>query len=318
MPPRQVYQDFVSKHLVAGDFAILHECCIGIPNVDEQSYVPFFGQSRSQTKYLPFADPLGATYCAGSHLAPSVNISDEKHISLEGFSIDTVQQKLDFVDDGDIGFNANSQELAANSEKPSPESATLPLRGNWGAIYQAIMNHLITDPIDRTRWRKDYEENRISPQFSKPPYPYNSLFDVLVRTIRTDLNADFDWLSSKGTIRTDAHLHRTRREILAERSLFWTGEGYIGLGTCHMQPGDEVVVFNGDTTPFLLRREPSAEEKGAYKIVSDCYLFGWMYGQYPDQTVAKDPSRRKSFINKLKGGEKQERKSVGTQTFVIK
>ena len=319
LAPRQVYQDFVSKHLLAGDFAILHECCIGIPNADEQSYVPFFGQSRSHTKYIPFSDPLNATYCAGLHLMPAVNINNDKQISLEGFTIDTVQQKLDFAEDGDAIIDTFSHNPTPDSATPHPEDTKLPLRGTWGAIYQAITAHLPIAPADRTRWRKDYEENRISPQFSMAPYSYNSLFSVLVQTIRTDLNADADWVSSKGTIRTDAHLHRARRELLAERSLFWTKKGYIGLGTAHMRPGDEVVVFSGDTTPFLLRNEGGvdSEREEAYKIVSDCYVFGWMYGEFPDGRVKKDPSRRKSFVSKLKGGDKQERKPVVTRSFVI-
>ena len=310
LPARQVYQDFVSKHLVAGDFAILHECCIGIPNADEQSYVPFFGQSRSASKYVPFADPLGATYTAGLHLPPSVNINSSKNISIQGYSIDTVQRKLDFSPNADIDLDPLTT---------TADPTTLPLQGTWGAIYTSILTHLITDPTEHIRWRKDWDENRISPEFSRAPYPHNALFDVLVRTIRTDLNPDFDWLSSKGTIRTDSHLRRARREILAERSLFWTKEGYIGLGSCHMRAGDKVVVFAGDTTPFLLRSERGEGEKeGVYKIVSDCYLYGWMYGTFPDKMVKKDPSRRKSLVNKIKGGSKQEKGlDVVLRTFTI-
>lgn len=314
LPPRQVYQDFVSKHLTAGDFAILHECCIGIPNADEQSYVPFFGQSRSVSKYVPFADPFGTTYSAGLHLPPSVNIDSSEYISIQGFSIDTVALKFDFAEDVDIDFDP----LSTQPPKSSSEGPNLPLQGLWGAIYSTVLTHLITDPAEQVKWQKDYEENRIAPEFSREPYPHNSFFDVLVRAIRTDLNPDYDWLSSKGTIRTDSHLRRARREVLGERSLFITESGYVGLGTCHMQIGDEVVVFAGDTTPFLLRKEGSGEKDGVYKIVSDCYLQGWMYGVFPDQTVKKDPSRRKSLVKKFKGSAKQEsRPAMALKTFTI-
>ena len=318
--PRRVYQDFVSKHLVAGEFSILHECCIGIPNADEQSYVPFFGQSRSKSTYVPFADPLGATYCAGLHLPPAVTINEDRYISIQGFFIDTVQQKLDFAEDCDIDLEP--MRPITKSPESSAEAVKLPLHGTWGAIYQTILCHLIKHPAEQIRWQKDYEENRLSPQFPKEPYPYNSLFDVLVRTIRTDLNSDYDWLSSKGTIRTDSHLRRPRREILQERSLFWTKAGFIGLGTCHMQPGDEVVVFNGDTTPFLLRKEVQEGSTEVYKIVSDCYLYGWMYGPFPDKKVARNPSRRAALTNKVKGlvGTGDEPKSgpaATTRTFNI-
>lgn len=322
---RQVYQDFVSQNLEAGDFSILHECCIGIPNADEQSYVPFFGQSRSQTKYTPFADPSGATYCAGLHQPSGVRIDADGHISIQGFFVDTVQQKLDFSENCDIELDSVGR--VVHNPNPSSGTAELPLRGTWGAIYQTILGYLVSDPGDGLRWRKDYEEHQLSPQYSQAPYPHNSLFDVLVRAMRTDLNADYDWLSSKGQIRTDSHLRRQRREVLQERSLFWTKTGFIGTATCHLEPGDEVVVFNGDTTPFLLRKQVQLDDKPElYKIVSDCYLFGWMYGPYPDRTVATDPSRRGRFTNKLKGvldskvgssGEGKALPSVLERTYII-
>lgn len=314
LPPQQVYQEFVSKHLEAGDFAILHECCIGVANADEQSYVPFFGQSRSRNKYTPFADPLGAIYSAGLHRSPTVMVDDGASISIVGSLVDTVQRKLDFADDFQIALDSLGLVVPDLTE-----TAQIPLHGTWGAIYQTVMGHLVTNDPEEAQWRKDYEEHRLAPQFAKAPYSYNSLFEVMVRAIRTDLNADFDFVSSRGQIRTDAHLHRSRREILAERSLFWTTQGYIGLGSRYLQPGDELAVFDGDTTPFLLRQTAASGEKGnQYKIVSDCYLYGWMYSPFPDKTVAKDPSRRKSLLKKLKGDGKPEVTPVPlSRTFVI-
>jgi hypothetical protein len=313
-PQQQVYQDFVSRHLEAGDFAILHECCIGVANADEQSYVPFFGQSQSRTKYVPFADPLGAIYSAGLHHSPTVTVNDGSSISIVGSPIDTVQHKLNFADDFQIALDSLGLVVPDLSD-----TAQIPLHGTWGAIYQTILGRLVTNASERVHWRKDYDENRLAPQFAKAPYSHNSLFEVIVSAIRTDLNADFDFVSSKGHVRTDAHLHRSRREILAERSLFWTKQGYIGLGSRYLQTGDEIAVFDGDTTPFILRQTAATEEKGnEYKIVSDCYVYGWMQGPFPDKTVAKHPSRRKSLVKKLKGNGKQEGTPLAiSRTFVI-
>lgn len=309
---QQVYQEFVLKHLEAGDFAILHECCIGVANAEKQSYVPFFGQSESRTKYIPFVDPLGNTYSAGLHRSPTVTVDDDASISIQGSFIDTVKVKIDFAEDFQIELDFTGLVVPDLSE-----ASRLPLHGTWGAIYQTFMGHLVLDPTERARWRKDYDENRLAPQFAKRPYPHNSLFDVMTRAIRTDLNMDYDFVSSKGRIRTDVHMRRLRREILAERSLFWTKQGYIGLGSRYLQPGDVVTVFDGDTTPFLLREERSSANN-AYKVVSDCYLYGWMYGPFPDRTVAKDTSRRMSLLRKMKGDEKRATMPpAGSRTFVI-
>jgi hypothetical protein len=305
LPQQQVYQNFVSKHLEAGDYAILHECCIGIPNADEQSYVPFFGQSQGRIKYIPFADPLGVTYSAGLHKLPRVTVDDNASISIQGFSIGKIEKKLNFSEDCEIKLESTG--LVVHNPSTDCEIGQLPLHSTWGAIYQTILGYLITDHAEQLRWREDYEENRLSLNFSKAPYPHNSLFEVLVQTMRTDLDTDYDWVTSNGHIRADAHLHGSRREMLAERSLFWTEQGYIGLGSRHLQAGDEVAVFDGDTTPFLLRKEETTQvTDNVYKIVSDCYVYGWMHGPFPDRTVKKDPSRRRSLLKKLKGNGKQD------------
>jgi hypothetical protein len=304
LPQQQVYQNFVSKHLEAGDYAILHECCIGIPNADEQSYVPFFGQSQARTKYIPFADPLRVTYSAGLHHSPQVTVDEDASISIRGFSIGKIAKNLNFSEDCKIELDSTG--LVVHNPSLDCETGQLPLHSTWGAIYQMIIGYLITESAEQLRWREDYKENRLSLKLGKAPYPHNSLFEVLIRTIRTELGTDLDWVSSTGQIRSDAHLHSLRREMLAERSLFWTEQGYIGLGSRHLQAGDEVVVFDGDTTSFLLRKEDNTRvTDNFYKIVSDCYVYGWMHGPFPDRTVKKDPSRRRSVLGKLRGDGKQ-------------
>lgn len=76
------------------------------------------------------------------------------------------------------------------------------------------------------------------------------------------------------------------------KNFFVTEMGYFGLGPLYMRPGDMVVVFDGDVTPFLLRqvkldkhsdesnmgeREKerfSPEEQ--YELIGECYVHGFM------------------------------------------
>lgn len=78
--------------------------------------------------------------------------------------------------------------------------------------------------------------------------------------------------------------------MLAERALFITIDGYVGLGPETMQKQDLVVVFEGAKTLFILRpigtyryegSTTPKEESGQvpmYQVVGECYLHGWMNG----------------------------------------
>lgn len=72
--------------------------------------------------------------------------------------------------------------------------------------------------------------------------------------------------------------YRVHQESLLERSLLWTTQGFIGIGNRHLRPGDHIVIFDGDTTAFLLRRVPLVDgvERDVFEIVGDCYVYGLM------------------------------------------
>lgn len=65
------------------------------------------------------------------------------------------------------------------------------------------------------------------------------------------------------------------RYYMKNRILFKTQRGYFGLGPRWLRPGDEVVIFDGGETPFVL-----TPWQNAWKVVGDCYLHGWMDGNH--------------------------------------
>lgn len=62
---------------------------------------------------------------------------------------------------------------------------------------------------------------------------------------------------------------------------YLTRNGYLGMGPGHSQPGDKVVVFHGDTIPYVVRPVP---EKGddAYLLMGEAYCDGIMDGELAD------------------------------------
>jgi hypothetical protein len=49
-----------------------------------------------------------------------------------------------------------------------------------------------------------------------------------------------------------------------------------------MQPDDQVVMFDGGATPFIIRKYDKKDADGfqMWKLVGDCFLLGWMDGSY--------------------------------------
>ena len=64
----------------------------------------------------------------------------------------------------------------------------------------------------------------------------------------------------------------------ADRRLFATDRGYIGLGPAEMQKGDHVYILSGGNLPYLLRPVPRPRPR-TFELVGDCYLHGIMYGE---------------------------------------
>jgi hypothetical protein len=87
---------------------------------------------------------------------------------------------------------------------------------------------------------------------------------------------------------------------MGHRRVFQTISGYLGVGPKWMEPNDQVVVFDGGRTPFILRNVPTTHEEMSEKwqLVGDCFLLGWMRGDYFGHTVVDEmpqyPIRRAS------------------------
>ena len=64
----------------------------------------------------------------------------------------------------------------------------------------------------------------------------------------------------------------------ADRRLFATEQGYIGLGPDEMQKGDHVYILSGGNLPYILR-PVSGPRPRTFELVGDCYLQGIMYGE---------------------------------------
>jgi hypothetical protein len=78
--------------------------------------------------------------------------------------------------------------------------------------------------------------------------------------------------------------------LVAEfKRIFTTHHFQIGLAADVTASGDLVVILHGSRVPCILRK---VEETGnEYKLISQCYLHGWMYGNSPREVFGKDPGQ---------------------------
>lgn len=80
------------------------------------------------------------------------------------------------------------------------------------------------------------------------------------------------------------------------RMIFLTEQGYLGV-TNKCEVGDEIYVAGGGNMPILLRRYAEVPEKmrGYYRVISDCYLHGFMDGEHT-LTEPNSPLRRLNIL----------------------
>ncbi|KAF2177739.1 hypothetical protein K469DRAFT_676716 [Zopfia rhizophila CBS 207.26] len=68
---------------------------------------------------------------------------------------------------------------------------------------------------------------------------------------------------------------------LSNGTLCFTKKGYLGLVPGDARVGDEVCVFHGGATPFILRRN---ESKHGHVLIGEAYIHGIMHGEVMDYT----------------------------------
>jgi hypothetical protein len=75
-------------------------------------------------------------------------------------------------------------------------------------------------------------------------------------------------------------------DLSADRVSIHLDSGRIGAGPPDILPDDEVVLFFGAKTPFILRKGPF--DDGTYRLIGDCYVHDAMMGEALQDKSAGD------------------------------
>ena len=91
-----------------------------------------------------------------------------------------------------------------------------------------------------------------------------------IETIPEDLSEALDYYAEPYAI---SFVHRYHH-----RRYFRTEAGYLGLGGCNLEIGDEVYIVKGASVPYIFR-SISSDPADGLRLVGEAYVHGIMYGE---------------------------------------
>ena len=91
-------------------------------------------------------------------------------------------------------------------------------------------------------------------------------------------NDDSTWMASR--------YHLALAKACANRRVFATASGFLGVGPQRMKENDIVAVIFGSRWPLVLRTQANS-----YEIVGLCYVHGIMHGEHARKLTAEDAKR---------------------------
>lgn len=175
-----------------------------------------------------------------------------------------------------LGFCA-ATELNVNVRVLSDDSVSI-LGVKIDSVYRVRESLEYMQPESITRWLAHSRKPPTYPDHAYLlPEPYN--FKPGTPWAEALLN----WIDRNKDDDAPRHLS----PYIFRRRVFQTSQGYLGIGPYWMEKHDQVVMFAGGKTPFIIRKikTGSHRTKDAWLHMGDCFLLGWMYGGYYGASV---------------------------------
>jgi hypothetical protein len=271
------------RHTIAACWSLSVLYASGIyPGYDSNfpSFVPNIGGSLGITSRLESSE---LTFSAATSFPSVGRSSTTSTISLKGAGVDTISRCTDMLSCSAFETQSKRWLLFVRIRFVS-----------W-CIHQQDLA-ITTSEID------DLSVKILQASDPYPPYKDTSLAQVLLRTISLDTlhvskfvqfqfgKPNWSSLSLCDEGKTVEFNTFSTTPYRKNRHWFQTKQGYFGLGPSWMKPDDLVVIFDGGKTPFVLRNVVFAngEPGDTWQLVGDCFLTGWMHGDYCGHTVVDE------------------------------
>jgi len=150
---------------------------------------------------------------------------------------------------------------------------------NPPGFYQDIVTTVLAEyptgePLHEAVWRA-LIANRAAPDqdlLRKAPEKYGPQFE----RIRDKVN---NWtVSATGELETPLEYLQSLNQTRGRHNLCVTYGGYIGLLPLTTKFGDDIAIFHGCDTPFIIRYS-KAHGGNSYTLIGECYIHGMMEGE---------------------------------------
>ncbi|KAH7385304.1 heterokaryon incompatibility protein-domain-containing protein [Phaeosphaeria sp. MPI-PUGE-AT-0046c] len=255
-----VLLELTKRSLEAGDFSVLHDAGTPMLGSDQglhPSFVPSLRPESRQHRPRPLGGFDEPRYEAGRSRMSCIQSLESSSIRIRGVKVASVHYLNNFAED----------------IKDLTTGRGLGLKPQLLAAYNRI-----TSDLNAYYGHVDFPNDYFKLSF------WQTVNVGFVPT-RADLPAykkglDFQFL--------DLPYRQNIAECTKHRAFFMTEQGFIGLAPEWAQAGDEIVIFDGAETPFLLRPKSTGTGEQAWILVGDCYLDHWMLGDYCGCTIVSE------------------------------
>jgi hypothetical protein len=250
--------DFAMRSLHAGDLSVLHASGIQRTHgMNQASFVPCVGD------WNDLALPLNAPqlqFCTATKYPVTIAFTASTAFSIKGTRVDAISRMTNIMWDV-----ARAQLFDTHNNFRAWASAP----GVSGLGHLPTLDQMLDYPY--YLGISVYRDIMTMEVGGKDPFEYS---------LRRTSQAEFRIWDVEATI----------RPYTKHRNLFQTKQGYLGIGPSCMKPDDQVVIFDGGVTPFIIRKVDSNDGElcGSWQLVGDCFLLGWMKGDYFGHTVVDE------------------------------
>jgi hypothetical protein len=231
---------------------------------------------------------------------------DKKRLHLSGYSVDSIvevsQPILPNMKQGplpgllSLPWHIHHQELEdlereevvqARRMVPYPNGETA-LDAYWQTMCAGGMTHQAAAEARRTFYA--WDRSRFLYRIISPLRSFTLLHILLMHllwALRWSIELVLHALLLKPVPQARADWLRKGRTGVehTQRRLFRTSQGYMGLGPDNVAVGDEVALFKGGRLPLVVRK---AAVKGAWQVLGDSYVHGFMAGELWDELKSRD------------------------------
>jgi hypothetical protein len=261
--------DFAKRSLCAGELSILHASGVR-PNhgADLASFVPSIRDWANTP--LPLNAPQ-LQFSTATNCSATITTISTTTVSIRGTRVDRISR---------IGGSLKRGPMIVGREFPDHFLGFKRWLGQQprAVLHQCSLMYVGQLEPYRDNHFKDYLVEQISTMGTMVEVPKVS-GDQIRR------------LPSPGSLR---HTKRDKivQPYMEHRKVLQTSQGYLGVGPFWMKPDDQVVTFDGGATPYILRKVISEDGDGgeSWQLVGDCFLLGWMKGDYFGHTVVDEIS----------------------------